>query len=197
MHWIDPDCLKPRHGQVSRFLFNPKGDADGLILVDGLEAHFPPHLSRRVLQSIQIGEAVTLFGVKPRTAEMIACVALESVGGERIVDTGPPVKAKKKHSGKRVGKHAESTARRVEMKDVVERSLHGPKGEVRGALLSNGCIVRFPPHAAAGAERLLKPGATLAVRGEVIDVPGSRVLEVAAWGKSMSTLEPLPRKPHD
>jgi hypothetical protein len=192
MHWIDPDCLKPRHGHVRCFLFNPKGDADGLILVDGLEAHFPPHLSRDILKSIQIGEAVTLFGVKPRAAEMIACVALESVSGERIVDTGPPVKAKKKLPGK----HAESTAESVDMEDVVERSLHGPKGEVRGVLLSNGCIVRFPPHCAEGAERLLKSGATLAVRGDVIDVPGSRVLEATAWGKSMSTLKPLPRKPH-
>jgi hypothetical protein len=70
MHWIDPESLSPVKSTVARFLFNPKGDADGMLLANGAQAHFPPHLSKNVLKSIQPGDAVTLYGVKPRAADM-------------------------------------------------------------------------------------------------------------------------------
>ena len=104
MHWIDPDSLSPVKSKVARFLFNPHGDADGMLLVNGTEAHFPPHLSKQVLKSIQPGDAVTLYGVKPRAADMIACVAIKSAKGKRIDDTGPPAKAKKKNTRRRTAK---------------------------------------------------------------------------------------------
>jgi hypothetical protein len=195
MHWIDPDSLSPVKAKVARFLFNPKGDADGMLLANGTEAHFPPHLSKKVLKSIQPGDAVTLYGVKPRAADMIACIAIESARGERIDDTGPPAKPKKKHA-KKNGDGDDASLTRVEIEDTVERALHGPKGEVRGVLLSSGRIVRFPPHAADGAGTLLRPGAPLAVRGEVRTVSDTEVIEARAWGKSKSRMKPLAPKPH-
>ena len=47
MHWIDPACLPETKGVVDRFLINPHGAADGLLLKDGKEVHFPPHMSGR------------------------------------------------------------------------------------------------------------------------------------------------------
>jgi hypothetical protein len=153
MHWIDPDSLKPLKSRVARFLFNPKGDVDGMLLSNGLEAHFPPHLSNEVLSAIQLGDAVTLYGVKPKSVEMLACVAIDNAKGQRIDDRGPPDQ-KKKHGAKRPAAkegHPKADAHRehAEVEDAIERVLHGPKGEVRGALLADGSIVRFPPHAAA------------------------------------------------
>jgi hypothetical protein len=197
MHWIDPESLSPMKSKIARFLFNPKGDADGMLLANGTEAHFPPHLSKKVLESVQLGEAVTLYGVKPRAADMIACVAIQSARGERIDDTGPPDNGKKKIRAKNSGDADDTGLRRVEIEDTVERKLHGPKGEVRGLLLSNGCIVRFPPHAAHGARTFLTSGAVIAVRGEARTVSGTQVIEVRAWGKSKAHLNPLaPKKPH-
>jgi hypothetical protein len=183
MHWIDPDSLSPVKATVERFLFNPKGDADGLLLTNGVEAHFPPHLSKRVLKQIKPGDAITLYGVKPRAADMIACVAIDPARGERIDDTGPPDKHRKPHPTGRT--------HRLEVEETIERLLHGPKGEVRGLLLSTGQIVRFPPHA---AEATLKPGASIAVRGEAIEVADTQVIEARAWGKSKSHLKGLPAK---
>jgi len=65
-----------------------------------------------------------------------------------------------------------------------------------GSTLTSGRIVRFPPHAAADAGTLLKPGAVLAVRGEVRTVADTEVIEARAWGKSMSRMKPLAPKPH-
>jgi hypothetical protein len=42
MHWLDPNYLPVTKGTVHQFLLNPHGDADGMILTDGTEIHFPP-----------------------------------------------------------------------------------------------------------------------------------------------------------
>ena len=42
MHWLDPDDLPEITGTVARFLLNPHGETDGMILADGSEVHFPP-----------------------------------------------------------------------------------------------------------------------------------------------------------
>jgi len=189
MHWIDPDSLKPLKSKVERFLFNTKGDADGMLLANGFEAHFPPHLSNRVLKAVKSGDVVTLFGVKPRAVDMIACVAIESVTGQRIDDPGPPAK-----NHRDVRKLA---AERVDIEDTAVQLLHGPKGEVRGVLLARGSIVRFPPHAAASVARLLRPGKVIAVRGDARSVLGATVIEAKAFGKSRTTLKPIAPKPHE
>ena len=124
MHWIDPQSLSPVKSKVVRFLFNLNADADGMLLANGTEAHFPPHLSDKVLKMIRPGDAETLYGVKPRAANMIACIAIESAGGGRIDDTGPPTKAKKKKHAKKGRDAHDASLTRVEVEETVERLLH-------------------------------------------------------------------------
>lgn len=198
MHWIDPDSLTPVKSKVARFLFNPRGQADGLILASGMEVHFPPHLSRQMLAKLEPGASVTVYGVEPRSADMIACVAIDTVDGARIDDTGPPAKAKKKSHGKKQDQpKGELETRVVEMVDTVERPLHGPKGEVRGVLLKGGPIVRFPPHVAYALPRLFDAGAKFAVRGSALDLDeGVTVIEASELGSSKRTLRRIPKPPH-
>ena len=189
MHWIDPDSLSPVESKIERFLFNPHGQADGMILANGQEAHFPPHMSQRVLASFKVGERVTVYGVKPRLADMIACIAIETADGTRIDDKGPPTKAKKKsHRSKPDDRNCEFDTRAVEIADTVERTLHGPKGEVRGVLLKDGTIIRFPPPAAQVQPQLYKPGTTLVVRGAALQIGGTTVIEATELGRSKRTL---------
>jgi hypothetical protein len=198
MHWIDPDSLTPIQSKVARFLFNPRGQADGLILASGTEVHFPPHLSRQMLAKLEPGAKVTVYGVKPRSVDMIACVAIETVDGARIDDHGPPARAKKKGHGK---KHEhpkdELETRPVEIVDTIERLLHGPKGEVRGVLLESGPIVRFPPHVAHALPELLDVGAKIAIRGSALDLDaGGMVIEASELGSSKRTLRRVPEDAH-
>jgi hypothetical protein len=196
MHWIDPDSLTPVRSKVERFLFNAHGQADGMILANGTEAHFPPHLSKTVLAGLKAGERVTLYGVKPRSADMIACVAIETADGTRIDDGGPPPKVKKKGHGKKHDRrHDERDTESVEIADTVQRTLHGPKGEVRGVLLKGGAIVRFPPHAARAKPKMYEPGSVLAVRGEALQVEGTTIIEASELGRSKRTLRPIPEHP--
>jgi Major Facilitator Superfamily len=90
MHWLNPDQLPHVTSDVERFLLNPHGDADGLTLTNGIEVHFPPHLSGEILAAVRPGDRVSIYGVQPRTTTMIAAVAIETAEGKRIVDKGPP-----------------------------------------------------------------------------------------------------------
>src|ERR1019366_4567505 len=71
MHWLDPAHLPETKGTVDRFLLNPHGEADGLLLKHGMEVHFPPHLSAQVVAALKPGAAVKIRGVRPRGAEMV------------------------------------------------------------------------------------------------------------------------------
>ena len=109
MHWIDPDCLPETKGSFERFVLNPHGEIDGLVLNGGKERttliHVPPHLSAAIETSIRPGEAVTVRGVRPRGADMVAAVALTTAAGHVIIDDGPDHEA-------RIVRMAGNTARR-------------------------------------------------------------------------------------
>jgi hypothetical protein len=183
MHWLDPDHLPHVTANVERFLLNPHGDVDGMILTNGIEVHSPPHLSDEIRARIRPGDRVTVHGVRPRSADMIAAVAIDAADGKRILDNGPPKDHKK---GKKLVRDEAPNARhrKMEAAGSVVRALHGPKGEIRGCLLDTGTIVRFPAHEAGSIVELLPPGAPLAVRGEGLETEFGTVIEAKEIGAS-------------
>ena len=196
MHWLDPDYLPEVSGMFERFLINPHGDADGMMLTDGTEVHFPPHMSAELCAAIRAGEKtkVKVRGVRPRSGDLIAAVAIEALDGRRIVDNGPP----KGHDGEeKPHKHATKPKREpMDAEGIVRRLLHGPKGEARGALLEDGRIIRVPAHEAERIAHLLSPGKTLAVRGEGLALTLGTVIEAREIGASTDDLHPIrPKKP--
>ena len=77
---------------VERFLVNPDGNADGMILGNGVEVYFAPHLSTAVLTAIQVGDRITVYGLLPMAEPMIAAVIIEAANGARIEDLGLPTR---------------------------------------------------------------------------------------------------------
>jgi hypothetical protein len=185
MHWLDPDYLPETSGTVDRFLLNAQGDADGMILTDGAEIHFPPHMSAEIGKFVHPGASVKVRGVRPRSADLVAAVAIEAADGTRILDRGPA-----NHQGEAKKAHEHSTTARKPMRveGIVQRALHGAKGEVRGALLEDGRIVRFPPHEAERIADLIVVGALLAVRGEGLTNSVGTVIEAREIGATDETL---------
>jgi hypothetical protein len=190
MQWLDPDHLPHVLSKVERFLLNPRGDADGMILVNGLEVHFPPHLSASVCAAIRAGDSVRVYGVRPRSVAMISAVAIETEDGQRILDTGP-AKPKEKAKDPQPPKH-----RPMEAQGIVRRALHGPKGEVRGVLLDDATIVRVHPDAVDAIAGWLTPGQRLAVTGDGLLTELGTVIEARLMGPSKDALRPVkPKKP--
>ncbi len=57
-------------GTVARFLMNPPGDVDGLVLTSGEEVRFPPHLGPTVVRALggRAGTAIAASGYGARNA---------------------------------------------------------------------------------------------------------------------------------
>jgi hypothetical protein len=168
MHWIDPACLPETRGTVTQFLLNPHGELDGAILDGTLQVHFPPHLSKQVAKHIALGNRLRVRGVKPRGADVIAAVTLKSQQGVEIIDEGPQ---HHEHPSKPEGKS-------MDVQGEVVRSLYGPKGELRGALLDDGTSLRMPPHAAAELANYLVPGAHVQAWGHGVRNKFGRTIDV-------------------
>jgi hypothetical protein len=194
MHWFDTNRLSYVSSEVERFLLNGRGEADGMILGNGLEVHFAPHLSAAILAGVCSGDRITVYGVQPRGTAMLVAATIETARGTRIVDTGPPEKPQDESHVR-----AQSRKRRtMEVVGLVRRPLHGPKGDTRGALLDDGTIVHFSPQAAPRVLPLLTPAAWLAVRGDGLVTEFGTVIEVKEIGPSKDSLQPIehPRAGH-
>ena len=197
MHWIDPAFLPETKGTLDRFLINSHGDADGLLLEDGEEIHFPPHMAKAVVAALKPGDRVEVRGVRPRGVDMVAAISIQAGGGAPIIDQGPPNEERdaKKHDHEKAEHEAKpEPAKSADTEGVIRRVLHGPRGEKRGALLDNGVIVRMPPHVAAALGEKLSPEHKFAARGPSLTNVLGTVIEAREIGVSLSALHVLEPK---
>ncbi|GAB2561879.1 hypothetical protein ISP15_10010 [Dyella jejuensis] len=165
MHWLDPNYLPETQGTLERFVLNPEGDVDGMLLTDGTEIHTPPHLSRQLVEALSPGSKLSVRGVKPRDGDVIVAIAISPADGESIVDQGPDEAHHKAHHKKHHKKRQEKPVIHCGM---IARLLHGPKGDVHGVLLTDETVVRFPPHVGQAHDALLLPKGELWVRGHLV-----------------------------
>ena len=86
----DPQQLPAINGTVNRYTLTPRGDVDGLILADGTEVHFPPHLSTQLVYAVKPGDAVTVRGLKALNIPLVAAVSITNGrSGQTVTDNGP------------------------------------------------------------------------------------------------------------
>lgn len=170
MYWIDPACLPETRGRVTQFLLNPHGEIDGLILNGDLQVHVPPHLGRELVRHVEVGDRIRVRGVKARDAGMIAAVQLTGRDGVDLVDNGP------EHAA---AKPVHAARKPMEIDGEVAFALHGPKGEVNGALLTSGVALRMPPHAAAELSDYLRAGVHVMAWGHGVDTRYGVTLDVS------------------
>ena len=83
--------LTEAKGTVDRFIPNMRGETWILLLSDGTEAHFPPHLSTELAAAVKPGGEVTVRGVRPHGDRVVAAVSLETSDGLRIDAREPRV----------------------------------------------------------------------------------------------------------
>lgn len=171
---FDTAQLPQSRGVVARYTLGPRGEVDGLILQDGTQVQLPPHLGSELVFAARPGEAVTVRGLRAIGVPLVAAVSVRNdATGAEVVDAG---------GGPRGGEVA------LDAMGQVQTVLRGRRGEVNGAILTDGTTLRVPPHAAAQMADLLRPGATLAVRGEGRTTAFGRVIEARLAGPSMDRL---------
>jgi hypothetical protein len=194
MHWIDPNCLPETRGAVEGFIVNRHGEIDGLLLAGprptSLLVCMPPHLAAAIEAEVEHGDAIRVRGVRPRQADIIAAVALTAGNGAVIVDDGPG--GEDEHEPP----HRDGKPQRMEADGIVRLSLYGPKGELRGALLEDGTVIRIGAKEAASIPELLCPGASVAVRGEGLRTKHGRVIAAEEIGPDKHDMKPAAAPNH-
>ncbi len=185
MHWIDPTSLPEVAGTVERFVLNPHGEVDGFVMKDRQQTeilvHTPPHLEAELTGHVKPNDQVTVRGVRPRGVPLLAAIALTTANGHQIIDRGPDHDRRPPHVERK----------RMDAKGTVRLSLFGPKGELRGALLRDGTVVRLGPKEAEALRERLETGATLAVRGEGVETRYGRVIQAKEIGAAMEDLRAI------
>jgi hypothetical protein len=190
MHWIDPDSLPEVAGTLERFVLNSHGEVDGFVMNGQTQTpilvHTPPHMEGEVTRNAKVGDKLRVRGVRPRDADVLAAVAVTGESGRQIVDKGPD------HDRK----HPKIEHQKMQLEGTVRLSLFGPKGELRGALLADGTIIRIGPKEAEQLTKLLMPGTRIAVSGDGVETQHGRVVQAKEIGSEMDDLRPIKGPKH-
>src|ERR1700712_5754647 len=166
---FDPSQLPAIPGKVAQHSLTPRGDVDGLILTDGTEVHLPPHLGTQLVYAVKPGDAVTVRGLRARAIPMVQAMSVSNdATGNGVTDNGP-----------RPPPGPRRSEQRLTAEGHIKAQLHGPMGDLNGALLEDGTIVRLPPPEAQRLAADLATGAPLSVEGNGFSGPLARAIE--AW----------------
>jgi hypothetical protein len=182
--WFDPMQLPSFTGAVGRYLINPEGETDRLIFRQGPQVIFPPNEAAAIEREIAPGSSIVVWGIRARRAPVITMLAWakDNETPPHFVDRPtwafPEFRA------------AEEP---LEVAGEIRAPLYSPQGDVIGAILDEGTVVRVPPGVAAALGDRLNVGRHLAASGRGASVENKgRALDADRIGESREKLEPLP-----
>jgi hypothetical protein len=156
---------------VRRFTLTPRGDLDGFLLADGTEVHMPPHLSTQLAATIRPGDAVSVRGYRSSTLPLIVGNTVTNTAtNQSVVDQGPP-------PGPPPLPAPLTDAQQTSLNGTVRTALYGPAGDLNGAVLDDGTIIRMMPPLAYQYASLFTPGQRVTVQGWALNTSYGRVVE--------------------
>jgi hypothetical protein len=181
---FDPTQLPATQGKVAQYSLTGRGDVDGLILTDGTEVHLPPHLGTQLVYAVKPGDAVTVRGLRAWAIPVVQAMSVSNAAtGNTVTDNG---------AGGPGSRRPEQT---LTAQGRIKAQLHGQMGELNGALLEDGTIVRLPPPEAERLATDLTPGATLYVRGDGFAGSLGCVIEATSIGPNQNQLAQIAAPP--
>lgn len=188
---LPPAAMAPTNveGVVERWLVNPDGEIDALLLAGGGLVRFPPHLDKQLAAVARPGDRITATGRPEANGRDVTAYTIRNVAtGQQVVDTPPDPFLPK------LPKHVRYAALQpMDLSGTVERQLYGPRGEVNGVLLKGGDVVRFPPQAFYIQAEKYTAGAPFAASGRGSVTAYGRALEAEAFGPTPAQLQPVYR----
>ena len=145
----------------------------------------PPHLGTQLVFTVKPGDAVTVHGLRARAIPMVQALSVTNdATGNTVIDNGPG-------GPPRPG----GAKQMLTAQGHIKAQLHGPEGDLNGALLEDGTIVRLPPPEARRLAADLTPGAPLCVEGDGFTGPLGRVIEASSIGPNQNQLAQIAAPP--
>ena len=204
-------------GELERFTLTGRGDVDGFILKDGTEVKTAPTLSAQIAAIAKPGDRLTVHGLKAAALPLVQAVAVTDETSKQTVDDAgapaartlpppPPPPAPRAPRAAALPPAAGGAGPAPlpvalsETSGRVRMALHGPQGEVNGALLESGAILRFPPDRGTQLTTLIQPQHAIVAEGISLTNALGTVVEVQQLGASRTQLVALtppagPRRP--
>jgi len=164
-------------GTISRFVINPEGDVDGLVLADGTLVHFPPHMSSQLVSVMRPGDTVQIAGLRDSVGNVSAEQITNKRNGKQLADQPPPVDVPRAPPELRG-----ASLVKLSVKGTVMRVTTAPRGEPDGVILKDGTIIKMPPPVAQQFTSLLRPDAVIAARGYGTRNQYGEALQATAFG---------------
>jgi hypothetical protein len=175
-------------GTVTQYLMNPHGEVDGLLLSDGTQVHFPPHMAKDLVGTVKPEDSVTVQGYRSFDGPVVKAYTITNTQtGLSITEREPglldrPIMPPSVRDWSLIERHAEG---------IVRVLLYGPRGEVNGVVLEDRSIVRVPPHAAYQVASLLQLGQTISAVGYGTENEYGRVIEATTIGAAGTPMTPI------
>jgi hypothetical protein len=183
----DPAQLPSFTGRVQQFTLTLRGEIDGVILSDGTEVKTAPALSTSMAYSIKPGDTLTIHGLRAAAIPLLQAVSItDRTSGKTIVDADSGPRPGSRPPGPGTGETQQADAQ-----GIIRMSVHGPRGEINGVLLTDGTVLRLPPDAALTLTSLLQPGKTVFAQGDGVSNAIGKVLDVREIGPSRDALSPV------
>lgn len=175
-------------GVVARYLLDPRGEIEGLLLQDGTQMHITSRASDKLLQAIKPGHHVRVHGRRQPGAPLVqADVILNASTG--TIFTVPfrldfPIPEQEAHLSMTEMK-AEGT--------IEVLLFNAPKGIVHGMLLSDGTQVRLPPDINDELRSSFRIGEQVMAEGNGTANEYGRCLEALSMSLNGGRVTPLDR----
>ncbi|WP_082508591.1 hypothetical protein [Burkholderia sp. Leaf177] len=148
-------------GVIKRYLINPEGDIDGLLLGDNSLVRFPPHVGASVAAIAAPGDSIRVNGASEANGVLHAQQVTNTRSGQTAMDQPPAADRERPlpPSLRGVGLvKLDATGR-------VLKVTTAPRGEPDGVLLADGTVIKLTPPGARQFPSLLQPGALVAAHG--------------------------------
>lgn len=141
---------------VERYLTNSMGEADGLLLTNGLQVMVPPRFSKELIAVAPPKSEIIVYGPIDNGRTIQAEKITNKSTGQSVSDIRPmpPVESQQVAEANATTQVQEPLDRvhkknrnqkKLSARGTVKNQLYGPQGEVNGVILSDGTIVRFAP----------------------------------------------------
>lgn len=186
---LDPPSTKRApvaDGIVDRYLLNPRGKVDGLLLEDGTQLHVTLRAAEDLKKAIQPGDHVRIHG--RRTAD------LPIIKPDVIVNVtdGTSFRVPYRLDLPMPPREEAPAINEMRAAGTIEVLLYDDlKDIVNGALLSDGTQIRLPPDVGEHFHTSLEPSMDVEVRGHGTTTPYGSVMEATAIGRKGQPLTHL------
>jgi hypothetical protein len=170
-------------GAVGMYLLIPRGEVDGLLLADGTQVKFPPHMSADLTRTVRPGDSITAQGVREAFPVFTAFTITNATSGQSLNEVRPTQPPPPNLRGVNL------TPMQADGK--IKALLHAPRGEIEGAVLDNGTIVRIAPRASEQFMSIFQTGAAISARGYGTQNEFGSCFESTEIGAAGQTLTPV------